>query len=178
MWLIHNTIKKFNLSIIEAIFFIDTNNYEYSIPVFVKEVAKKSKIHLKIHNIDINNFFAEHLQQIKGGNRPCQHTFIIQPLNSYTTVNTNAHNQSAIVWGGTLEQRWKRWPPTHWLSREKNHKFVHIIKPLFKLAFYERFAGLENMEKEWGMWEGYKRGINRTSCLKCPFCKTNYCKNC
>lgn len=101
--------------------------------------------------------------------RNCIEALINTPANRYVFNKVGKDEKFIIIRGGRAKQTTNRSKGEKFYSLKKGKREIRLLNPLFDLSdeAFERYQ--RQLEEEFGLWEGYAKGFQRTACWCCPF---------
>lgn len=101
--------------------------------------------------------------------RDCIEALINTPADKYIFNKVGKDEKFIIIRGGRAKQTTNRSKGEKFYSLKQGKREIKLLNPLFDLSdeAFERYK--RQLEEEFGLWEGYAKGFQRTACWCCPF---------
>jgi len=101
--------------------------------------------------------------------RDCIDVLINTPADKYIFKKVGRDEKFIIIRGGRAKQTTNRSKGEKFYSLKQGKREIKLLNPLFDLSdeAFERYK--RQLEEEFGLWEGYAKGFQRTACWCCPF---------
>lgn len=99
----------------------------------------------------------------------CIDALINTPVDKYIFNKIGKDEKFIIIRGGRAKQTTNRSKGEKFYSLKQGKREIKLLNPLFDLSdeAFERYK--RQLEEEFGLWEGYAKGFQRTACWCCPF---------
>lgn len=99
----------------------------------------------------------------------CIDALINTPVDKYIFNKIGKDEKFIIIRGGRVKQTTNRSKGEKFYSLKQGKREIKLLNPLFDLSdeAFERYK--RQLEEEFGLWEGYAKGFQRTACWCCPF---------
>jgi len=151
--------------------FVDTGVEIPSVSEYVVRFAEHYGAKLTIAK-DGPDFFEYYEKKKRWPNaifRDCIDVLINTPTNKYIFNKVGKDEKFIIIRGGRAKQTTNRSKGEKFYSLKQGKREIKLLNPLFDLSdeAFERYKS--QLEEEFGLWEGYEKGFQRTACWCCPF---------
>ncbi len=151
--------------------FVDTGVEIPSVSEYVVRFAEHYGAKLKIVK-DGPDFFEYYEKKKRWPSvifRDCMGVLINTPADKYIFNKVEEDEKIIIIRGGRAKQTTNRSKGEKFYSVKQGKREIKLLNPLFDLSdeAFERYK--RQLEEEFGLWEGYAKGFQRTACWCCPF---------
>lgn len=151
--------------------FVDTGVEIPSVSEYVVRFAENYGAKLKIvkDGPDFFEYFEKKKRWPSAIFRDCIDVLINTPVDKYVFNKVGKDEKFIIIRGGRAKQTTNRSKGEKFYSLKQGKREIKLLNPLFDLSdeAFERYK--RQLEEEFGLWEGYAKGFQRTACWCCPF---------
>ena len=151
--------------------YVDTGAEFPDLIDFVIDFCDKIPINLKIiqPHKNIISFYKERKKFPDVIYRDCLNTFIANPIDKYVKTLQEKGYKVLSIRGGRKGQKTTKSNSDLLQVLKSQKREITLLNPLFNMSNDEFDTEIKKIR----LWEGYKRGFDRTACWFCPFQKVS-----
>ena len=151
--------------------YVDTGVELPSVAEYVIRFAEHFGCDLQVvrNGIDFFSYYEPKKQWPNAIYRDCIGVLIKDPAERYMIEKAGEGKEIINVRGGRSVQATDLSKGQKFYTVKQGTKDIQLLSPLYNLSedAFERYKG--QLDDEFGLWEGYAKGFQRTACWCCPF---------